>query len=110
MSRVATPSPAGSNGAGTDRERIAALQATAAILARTLRDLARLSEDLTPPGEVFGVWADDENLYIESHLLGDLGMDIDVSTNGRTVMIRIARTGGHEEEAIREGRGSPLRD
>ncbi len=68
MSGVATPSPAGSMGMGTDRERIAALQAAAAILARTLRDLARLSEDLTPPGEVVGVWADDENLYIESHL------------------------------------------
>jgi hypothetical protein len=44
-----------------------------------------------PPGEAAGVWADENYLYIEARLSEDLGTCIDVSTCGRTLMVRIAR-------------------
>ncbi len=96
MIRIAVRQPAGSAAQGPVRDGFSSLRAATAELARVLRAMSLLGSGLDPPGEAAGVWADDDYLYIEARLSDDLGTCIDVSTCGRTLMVRIAKADDHE--------------
>ena len=67
------------------------VQAAAAELARALRGVAELVRDPATSDEATGVWGDGDYLYIEASLPGDLDAFFDVSTCGRTFLVRLAR-------------------
>lgn len=100
MIRIAARRPAGSAAGGPTPDRLADLQAATVALSGALRGMSLLGCDPDPPDypldEAAGVWADENYLYIEARLSDDLGTCIDVSTCGRTLMVRIARREDHD--------------
>jgi hypothetical protein len=79
----------------------ALLRVAAAELARAVLDLAALRGGPGPADgpldEATGVWTDREYMYVEVRLPHDIGSCVDISTCGRTLMVRIAR---HESDGL----------
>jgi hypothetical protein len=101
MIRIKAPRVAGSADEGPLRHGLAALEAALADVASALRSIDDPGGGPAPLDEAAEVWADDEYLYIEGRLPDDLGTNIDLSTCGRVLMIRVAAGDERESRAAR---------
>lgn len=101
MIRITTRHAAGSEDGNPTPDVPPELVEVTTRLAGVLRDLGLLTRALVPPeeppDETTTAWADDDYVYIETHVPDELDSSIEVSTCGHRVFVRIERNRDHRE-------------